>query len=128
MLLLFSLLFFLTKHLFCFILLRTLLIAIFFKKLIFPPNNLHKNNSNPPWPSSWPFTPPSPPKNHQNCQQFASNRYTQRKDPKKSNFFPFFSLSTPPPLFNIVLFSVIAFTICIYTWVFVFTFDQTNQF
>ena len=50
------------------------------------------------------------------------------KTPKNQTFSLFFHSQPLPPLFNVALLLVIAFTICFYTCVFVFTFDQTNQF
>ena len=45
-----------------------------------------------------------------------SSKLSAKERLQKINLFPFFlSLIPPPPLFNSVLFSVIAFTICIYT-------------
>ena len=128
MLLLFSLLFFLTKHLFCFILLRTLLIAIFFKKNWFSRQIIYTNIIQIH--HDHPLDPLLPLPLQRIIKIVCSLHQTaihKGKTPKNQTF-SLFSLSQPPPLINIVLFSVIAFTICIYTWVFVFTFDQTNQF
>ena len=100
MLLLFSLLFFLNKHLFCFILLRTLLIAIFkkkwFSRLIIYTNLIQIHHDRPP------LLPLPLQRINKIVSRLHQTAIYKGKTQKNQTFSLFFSLKPPPPPYLIL--------------------------